>query len=97
MEQQVKEMDLSLQQLGSWLWHDSIPGPGTSACHWHSKKKEKEKKPEKPIYDYYSVLLVELEIVIISVIRNNYSISLFFQNSLPSTKTVTGDTFLNKN
>ena len=62
-----------------------------------AKKKEKEKKPEKPIYDYYSVLLVELEIVIISVIRNNYSISLFFQNSLPSTKTVTGDTFLNKN
>ena len=49
-----------------------------------------KKKITKPIYDYYSVLLVELEIVVISVIRNN-SISLLLYNSLPLTKIVTGD------
>ena len=40
MVQQVKELALSLQWLGTGL----TPGPGTFTCHGHSQKKRKERK-----------------------------------------------------
>jgi len=41
MAQVVKDLVLSLQQLGLLLWHGLDPWPGTSMCHRHSQKKKK--------------------------------------------------------
>ena len=45
--QWVKDLALSLQQLGHCQGTGSIPGPGTSTCHRGGQKKGKEKEKKK--------------------------------------------------
>ena len=48
MAQQVKDLVLSLQQLGSLLWHGFDPWLGNFHILWEwQKKKKKKKKKEK--------------------------------------------------
>ena len=44
MAQQVKDPALSLQQLGSLLWHGFDAWHGTSTCHRLSQNKTKQKE-----------------------------------------------------